>query len=55
MGELIQIKADEDGCIYIYNVDTLKWQKLCDIKSIKELPNSVKTKVLEMQRSTVQE
>jgi len=54
MGELIQVKADEDGCVYIYNVDTEIWQKLSNVKSIEDLPNSVKTKVQRMQRSTVQ-
>ena len=51
--ETIQIKADEDDCIYLFDVDTKKWQKLCDVKAPKELPDSVKLKIAEMQRATI--
>jgi len=52
MGELIQIKANGDGCTYVYNVDTKKWQKVCDVENAKKLPNSVRAKIVEMKRST---
>ena len=48
----IQIQAD-DGCVYIYNVDTGKAQKLCDLASPKEFPEDVKQKIAELQRKTV--
>jgi hypothetical protein len=49
--EVIQIKAEEDGCVYIYNFLTRNWSKLCDVKA-PELPNSVTRKIQEVQRST---
>jgi len=49
MGEIIQIKANEDGCIYIYNVGTKTWQKLSEIESTRELPKSVRNKIAAMQ------
>ena len=51
--EVIQIKANEDGCIYLYNVATESWQKVCDIKTANEIPDSVKSKIQKMQRTTV--
>jgi hypothetical protein len=36
---VIQFKAEEDGCIYFYNPETGKWQTLCDYD--KALPLSV--------------
>jgi hypothetical protein len=36
---IIQFKAEEDGCIYLYNPETGKWQVLCDCD--KPLPLSV--------------
>jgi hypothetical protein len=45
--EVIQIKADEDGCVYLYNVATDAWQKLCDIEA-GELPESVRNAVRKM-------
>jgi hypothetical protein len=53
MNEIIQIKADEDGCIYMYNLATGTWQKVCDVIAPNELPASVARKVAEMQRSMV--
>jgi hypothetical protein len=49
--EVIQIKANEDDCVYIYNVELKKWSKLCDIKSSADLPASVKQKLDEMRRA----
>jgi hypothetical protein len=43
--EYIKIKADEDDCIYQFDVELQKWQKVSDIKSIDEIPKSVKNKV----------
>jgi hypothetical protein len=48
--EVIQIKSDEDGCVYIYNLTSDTWSKLCDIETQK-LPQSVRVKVQKMQRS----
>jgi len=55
MGELIQIKANEDGCTYMYNVDTKTWQNLSNIENAHNLPDSVKAKILDMQLSTAQQ
>ncbi|MDR1232502.1 MAG: hypothetical protein LBK61_14005 [Spirochaetaceae bacterium] len=37
----VQYKADEDKCIYLYNTELRKWQRICDIGSPSELPISV--------------
>jgi hypothetical protein len=50
--ETIQVKSEEDGCLYIYNFTTRTWSKQCDVKPL-ELPNSVRQKIQEIQRSTV--
>jgi hypothetical protein len=42
--EVIQIKSEKDGCVYICNLTTGKWQKVCDISSIKEMPEDVQAK-----------
>ena len=49
--DVIQIKADEDGCIYIYDVATDSWQKICDVNK-RELPDSIREKVVRLQRAT---
>jgi hypothetical protein len=52
MGQnIIQISSD-DGCVYIYNIDTGKAQKLCDLESPKAFPDDVKNKIAELQRKT---
>jgi hypothetical protein len=43
-GEIIQIKSETDGCVYICNLLTGKWQKVCDIVSIGEMPEDVRAK-----------
>lgn len=48
---IIQIPSD-DGCVYIYNFDTGKAQKLCDIGSPKDFPDDVKIKLADLQRRT---
>jgi hypothetical protein len=50
--ETIQIKAEEDGCIYAYNFETKEWTKICKLKTSKELPDSIRRKAEEIQRST---
>jgi hypothetical protein len=49
--ETIQIRSEEDGCIYIYNFTTRTWSKQCDVKT-PELPNSIRQKIQEVQHST---
>jgi hypothetical protein len=44
-GEIIQIKSETDGCVYICNLVTGKWQKVCDISSIGEMPEDVQAKL----------
>jgi hypothetical protein len=41
---VIQIAGD-DGCVYIYNVETGKAQRLCDLKSPQDFPEDVKRKI----------
>jgi hypothetical protein len=51
--ETIQIKAEEDGCIYIYDVAARTWQKLCFTRVAADIPESVKMKIREMQSTTL--
>lgn len=51
--ETIQIRAEEDGCIYAYNLETKEWARICKINTPKDLPDSIKNKICEIQRSTV--
>ena len=44
-GEVLQIKADEDGCVYVCNLAAGKWQKVCDIVTPRDLPESVRKKL----------
>jgi hypothetical protein len=50
--EVIQVKADEDDCVYLYDAAAKTWQKICDVKTTLELPDSVKRKVREMQSAS---
>jgi hypothetical protein len=43
--EVIQIKSDEDGCVYLCDLATGKWRKVCDIAASDELPESVRRKL----------
>ncbi|GMO63762.1 MAG: hypothetical protein Ta2A_11120 [Treponemataceae bacterium] len=52
MANVIQIPSN-DGCIYLYNLDTGKAQKICDLVSPKDYPDDVKEKIAKLQRSTV--
>jgi hypothetical protein len=38
--------AKEDNCIYLFDYEKNKWQRLCDI-DVKDLPKSVKESVKE--------
>jgi hypothetical protein len=38
---VLQIQAD-DGCIYIYDVDTQTLRKLCDITTSRLIPDDVR-------------
>ena len=54
MGQnVLQISSDDEDCVYIYNYNTGKWQKLCDIKSVEDIPESIKQKLQTAQRSTI--
>jgi hypothetical protein len=52
-GEILQIKADEDGCVYVCNLATGKWQKVCDITTPRELPESVRKKLRIAERAVI--
>jgi hypothetical protein len=52
MGNVIQIPG-KDGCVYLYNIDTGKAQKLCDLESPADYPDDVKEKINVLQRKTV--
>jgi hypothetical protein len=41
---VIQIPGN-DGCVYLYNFETWKAQRLCDLKSPLDFPNDVKIKI----------
>jgi hypothetical protein len=49
---VIQIPG-EDGCVYLYNIDTGKAQKLCDLESPADYPDDVKEKILKLYRYAV--
>jgi hypothetical protein len=49
---VIQIPGG-DGCVYLYNIDTGKAQKLCDLESPADYPEDVKEKISALQRKTV--
>jgi hypothetical protein len=49
--EVIQVKADEDGCVYICELATKTWKKVCDIVKIDDLPVSVRQKLCVAQES----
>ena len=36
--------AKEDNCIYVFDFDKLKWQKICDV-DIRDVPQSVRESV----------
>jgi hypothetical protein len=36
-----QIRAEEDGCLYIFSLALGKWQKVCDNVLLKDVPKSV--------------
>jgi hypothetical protein len=38
---VLQIPAD-DGCIYLYDADTQTLRKLCDITTVRQIPDEVK-------------
>ena len=41
-----QRKADEDGCVYIFDYKKKKWQKYCDVEA-ENIPASVRKGVKE--------
>jgi len=45
---IIQFHAKEDGCIYFYDEKRETWKKVCNIKSPRDLPLSVRKKVREV-------
>ena len=53
MDKTIQFPCEEDGCIYFYDDKKDTWKKICDISSPQELPESVKIKIADMQRTTI--
>jgi hypothetical protein len=38
---VVQLNSKEDGCTYLFSPRIGKWQKLCDIKSIGDMPEDV--------------
>ena len=54
MGDVIQVKADEDGCIYIYDNNTKTWQKFCSHIPVRDVPKSVWEKLSGVQRSAIE-
>ena len=47
MGQIdsLQIKAEEDNCLYVLNLSTRKWHKVCEDLPLKDIPKSVWDKV----------
>ena len=48
---IIQFMAKEDGCIYFYDENLKTWKKICDIKSLSDLPLSVREQIREAQNN----
>jgi hypothetical protein len=44
-GEVMQIAAVEDGCLYVYSFSSGSWAKVCRVASFDDLPPSVKNKL----------
>jgi hypothetical protein len=40
--KVVQLKSEADGCAYICNLLTKKWQKLCDVVAPDEMPRDIK-------------
>jgi hypothetical protein len=51
--DTLQIKADEDGWIYLCDLGTGVWKKICDITKKSDLPESVRRK-LDFARRTME-
>jgi hypothetical protein len=45
----VQIPSS-DGCVYVFNLDTGKAQKICDIEAPKDFPSDVKEKIALLQK-----
>jgi hypothetical protein len=46
---VIQIPSD-DGCVYVYDVDTARLKKICDIVAEKDVPQNVRDILLKLDR-----
>ena len=42
---VIQVKAVEDGCVYLFDKNTGKCQKVCDVTTADDLPVSVREQI----------
>jgi hypothetical protein len=49
--ETIQIRSEKDGCVYICNLVTGKWQKLCDVTTPDAMPEDIKEQVAAVWKS----
>jgi hypothetical protein len=48
--EYIQLKADEDDCVYLYYLDTGRLIKVCAITAEKDVPQNVRDILLKLDR-----
>jgi hypothetical protein len=48
-----QAVAEEDGCVYIYDLTAKKWQKVCDDIGAKSVPKSVWDKLKMTQETSI--
>jgi hypothetical protein len=49
--ETVQIESEEDGCTYVCNLSTGKWQRVCEITSIREVPEDIRIMLDTLRRS----
>jgi hypothetical protein len=48
--EYIQLKADEDDCVYMFNPEKGTAKKVCDIVAEKDVPQNVRDILLKLER-----
>jgi hypothetical protein len=49
--KVVQLKSEVDDCVYICNLLTGKWQKVCDVTTPDAMPHDIKEQVAVIQKS----
>jgi hypothetical protein len=51
MDEFVQLKAEEDDCIYLFNPEKGIAGKICDIINVSEYPPSIVRQIRELKKN----